>query len=163
MTSKSCLTKEKLDKGFAFNDRKECTHNLLTSNTATTCDDHRFPKDLSAYQRAADAAEQTAPDFGAANVWSLAVCAVWPVSAADPLRAPAAAQTAPSLIIGATSDPATPYVQAKALNRELSRSVLLTRNGEGHTSYGVSDCIRAYADAYLLDLKLPANGTVCTS
>jgi hypothetical protein len=33
MTSKSCLTKEKLDKGFAFNERKECTHNLLTSNS----------------------------------------------------------------------------------------------------------------------------------
>ncbi|HZU41417.1 MAG TPA: DUF3617 domain-containing protein [Terriglobales bacterium] len=33
ITSKSCLTKEKLDKGFAFNERKECTHNLLTSNS----------------------------------------------------------------------------------------------------------------------------------
>ena len=137
--------------------------NLLTSNTATTCDDHQFSKDLTVYERAADQADRTAPDFGAANVWSLAVCAVWPVTADDPLRAPTAAQTAPSLIIGATNDPATPYVQAKALNRELSKSVLLTRNGEGHTSYGVSDCIRKYADAYLLDQKLPATGTVCQS
>jgi pimeloyl-ACP methyl ester carboxylesterase len=137
--------------------------NLLASNTATTCDDHRFPRDLSVYERAADQAERAAPDFGAANVWSLAVCALWPVTANDPLRAPTAPQTAPSLIIGATGDPATPYVQAKALNRELSRSVLLTRKGEGHTSYGVSDCIRDYADTYLLELKLPAAGTVCTS
>lgn len=137
--------------------------NLLASNTATTCDDHRFPKELSVYERAADQADRTAPDFGPANVWSLAVCALWPVTANDPLRAPTAAQSAPSLIIGATDDPATPYVQAKALHRELSRSVLLTRNGEGHTSYGVSDCIQNRADAYLLDLKLPPAGTVCAS
>jgi pimeloyl-ACP methyl ester carboxylesterase len=137
--------------------------NLLTSNTATTCDDHKFPRDLSVYESAADKADRTAPEFGAANVWSLAVCAVWPVTANDPLHAPTAAQPAPSLIIGATNDPATPYVQAKALNRELDRSVLLTRNGEGHTSYGVSDCIRSRADTYLIDLKLPAPGTVCQS
>jgi pimeloyl-ACP methyl ester carboxylesterase len=137
--------------------------NLLPSNTATTCDDHRFPKDLSVYERAADQADRTAPDFGEANVWSLAVCALWPVTANDPLRAPTAVQTAPSLIIGATGDPATPYVQAKALNRELDRSVLLTRKGEGHTSYGVSDCIQNHADEYLIELKLPAAGTTCTS
>jgi pimeloyl-ACP methyl ester carboxylesterase len=137
--------------------------NLLVSNTATTCDDHVFPKDLSAYQQAAEQANRTAPDFGAANVWSLAVCALWPTAATDPLRAPTAAQTAPSLIIGATDDPATPYVQAKALNRELDRSVLLTRNGEGHTSYGVSKCIQGHADDYLLTLKLPAAGTACAS
>lgn len=31
--SKSCLTKEKLDKGLAFNERKECTHKLLNSSS----------------------------------------------------------------------------------------------------------------------------------
>ena len=33
ITSKSCLTKDKLDKGFTFNERKECTHKLLTSSS----------------------------------------------------------------------------------------------------------------------------------
>ncbi len=33
ITSKSCLTKEKLDKGFAFNERKECSHKLLNSSS----------------------------------------------------------------------------------------------------------------------------------
>ena len=54
-------------------------------------------------------------------------------------------------------------MQAKALHRELARSVLLTRKGEGHTSYSVSTCIQNYADAYLLQLTLPPAGTVCTS
>jgi Protein of unknown function (DUF3617) len=31
ITSKSCLTKDKLERGFAFDNHKECTHNLLTS------------------------------------------------------------------------------------------------------------------------------------
>jgi hypothetical protein len=33
ITSKSCLTKDKLDRGFGFDNHKECTHNLLTSTS----------------------------------------------------------------------------------------------------------------------------------
>ena len=137
--------------------------NLLASNTATSCDDHVYPKDLSVYASRAAQAAKLAPDFGPANVWSLAVCAVWPVRAHDPLRAPTAPQQRASLIIGSTDDPATPYVQAKALNRELARSVLLTRKGEGHTSYSVSTCIQTKADDYLINGTLPAAGTTCGS
>lgn len=32
MTYKSCLTKEKLDRGYGFDNHKECRHNLVTSN-----------------------------------------------------------------------------------------------------------------------------------
>ena len=31
MTYKSCLTKEKLEKGYGFDNHKECTHDVLTS------------------------------------------------------------------------------------------------------------------------------------
>jgi Protein of unknown function (DUF3617) len=33
ITSKSCLTKENLDKGYAFDNHKECTHKVLNSTT----------------------------------------------------------------------------------------------------------------------------------
>jgi hypothetical protein len=42
-------------------------------------------------------------------------------------------------------------------------SVLLTRNGYGHVSYDKSECVKAAVDAYLIDLTLPAAGTVCES
>ena len=38
---------------------------------------------------------------------------------------------------------------------------LLTREGYGHISYTSSSCAKQAVDAYLIDLKLPAAGTVC--
>jgi len=49
------------------------------------------------------------------------------------------------------------------VNKQLSGSVLLTRQGNGHTSYNSSNCAHDAEDAYLIDLTLPAPGTVCTS
>jgi hypothetical protein len=39
--------------------------------------------------------------------------------------------------------------------------VLLTRQGNGHVSYDKSSCAKALIDAYLIDLTVPAAGTVC--
>ena len=41
--------------------------------------------------------------------------------------------------------------------RQLAGSVLLTRNGNGHTSYFASTCIQQAEDAYLINLTLPTN------
>jgi hypothetical protein len=66
-------------------------------------------------------------------------------------------------VVGSTGDPATPYPWAQALVHQLAPAgVLLTRRGEGHTSYGQGDrCIDAAVDAYLLSLTAPAAGTSC--
>jgi TAP-like protein len=42
-------------------------------------------------------------------------------------------------------------------------SVLLTRDGDGHTSYLSSPCAQAAIDRYLIDLTLPHPGTICHS
>jgi hypothetical protein len=49
------------------------------------------------------------------------------------------------------------------VNQQLAGSVLLTRQGNGHTSYDASACAHAAIDAYLINLTLPAPGTVCSS
>ena len=67
------------------------------------------------------------------------------------------------LIVNGTLDPQTPYVWAERLAGQLPSSVLLTRSGSGHTSYFHSACVAAAVDAYLIDLTLPAPGTVCDS
>lgn len=40
--------------------------------------------------------------------------------------------------------------------------VTVTNRGEGHGSYGESDCVTALVDAYFLDGKVPADGRVCS-
>ena len=89
------------------------------------------------------------------------MCAYWPekpVGAVGPITAPGAP---PILLVGGTGDPATPYQWAQAVNKQIAGSVLLTRDGNGHVSYDKSACAKAAIDAYLIDLTLPADGTVC--
>ena len=56
-----------------------------------------------------------------------------------PVTAPGAP---PILVIGTTRDPATPYVWAQALAKQLSSGVLLTYVGDGHTAYLRHDSVR---------------------
>ena len=69
----------------------------------------------------------------------------------------------PILVTGTTGDPATPYIWAQALAKELSKGVLLTRVGEGHTGYLFSSCVRQHVGTYLVDLTPPPVGTSCAS
>ncbi len=67
------------------------------------------------------------------------------------------------MVVGTTGDPATPYVNAQSLAKELQHGVLLTRVGEGHTGYRSSICVRKYVDAYLVSVIVPPAGISCPS
>ena len=68
----------------------------------------------------------------------------------------------PILVVGTTYDPATPYPWAQALAKQLSKGVLLTRVGDGHTGYGMgSTCADTAIDRFLTTGVTPAVGTVC--
>jgi hypothetical protein len=45
----------------------------------------------------------------------------------------------------------------------MPRSVLVTREGDGHTSYLSSPCAQLAIDRYLINLALPRPGAVCQS
>jgi hypothetical protein len=68
----------------------------------------------------------------------------------------------PILVVGATKDPATPYVWAQRLAAELQHGVLVTWQGENHVAYYYSGCVRAIDQAYFVAGTLPAAGTVCS-
>ena len=76
-----------------------------------------------------------------------------------PLRYPAGSPTI--LVVGATGDNATPYASTQALARQLGNARLLTREGDGHTSFGSSECIDNAVRAYLIEGTLPAAGATC--
>ncbi|MER6994165.1 alpha/beta hydrolase [Streptomyces sp. NPDC000410] len=108
---------------------------------------------------------EVSPVFGPYLAWDLAGwCADWPVAGESETPEVSAAGAAPILVVGTTGDSATPYEGAKTMADELGAGVgvLVTNRGEGHGAYGDGACVTRTIDAYLLDGKVPANGTVCT-
>ena len=137
--------------------------NESDSNVAVNCLDRPVATDVGSYDALGPAFAKASPIFGPAFQYSNLICAYWPIAAKEPLGPLSADGAPPILLVGATGDPVTPYALAKAVNAELSGSVLLTRQGYGHTSYNSSPCIQAAENAYLVQLTMPAAGTVCSS
>lgn len=90
-------------------------------------------------------------------------CPLWPVAPAPKEPRITARGAAPIVVLGTTGDPATPYENAEGMARQLASGVLVTLEGEGHTAYGQSPCVKASVQAYLVDGRVPAVGTRCTS
>ena len=104
---------------------------------------------------------------GASQSWTVqASCVGWP---ALPRNRPAKLKVKtqdPILIVGATRDPSTSYVWAVGMLEEIENSVLLTRNGDGHGSWGFDNhagATTAAIDHFLITKELPAPGTILDS
>jgi pimeloyl-ACP methyl ester carboxylesterase len=132
---------------------------LAESNMAIACADGSVPTTLSTYISEAQRMNAIDPHFGADTVWGDLVCAYWPFHAPPPSFH--TVQTVPLLFVGATGDPATPYTWALGAVPFFPGSVLLTRDGDGHVSFGKSACANAYEQAYLFNLTLPPSGATC--
>ena len=117
---------------------------------------------MSKYDALAVDAVGRARHFGPYLAWAGVMCATWEAPATrepHPVVAPGAP---PTLVIGTTNDPATPFAWAQSVASNLEQGVLLTRDGTGHVAYFSSSCVRGVVDRYLVDLAPPAPGTVCT-
>ncbi|MDQ6748535.1 MAG: alpha/beta hydrolase [Candidatus Dormibacteraeota bacterium] len=137
--------------------------NLLDVYNAVTCVDRPAPPRIEDFDRIAADLKATAPYFGASTTYESLPCLYWPVRAtgrAHPIKAPG---TPPILVVGATHDPATPYAWARNLAGQLQSGILLTRDGDGHTSIDKSRCIDDAVAAYLVELRTPPPGTTCGS
>ncbi|MGX2994679.1 alpha/beta hydrolase [Streptomyces sp. JNUCC 64] len=138
--------------------------NVQAANIAINCADDKpryTPDDVTARLPAFRAAS---PVFGDFLAWSLVSCLDWAVPGAADHPDVAAAGAAPILVVGNTGDPATPYEGARRMVDALGPGVgvELTYKGQGHGAYDSGDpCVREAVDGYLLDGKLPAEGTVC--
>jgi pimeloyl-ACP methyl ester carboxylesterase len=134
--------------------------NLFDANTAISCadDDSTFSvaevRDLQVRWR------DEYPLFGAPLATGLIGCQLWPAEP-DPHPVGEAAGAAPILVVGTTGDPATPYESAGELADLLGVGVLLTWQGEGHTAYPGDECVNEAVEAYLIELRVPEDGTVC--
>ena len=103
-----------------------------------------------------------AGDFGRASAVSGLPCEHWPVVAGTLPVGPIAAPDAPPiLVVGNRGDNATPYEWAASVSRQLASGVLVSYDGNDHTSYGLSRCVTAVADEYLVDLVVPSGDVDC--
>ncbi|MDL5154687.1 alpha/beta hydrolase [Actinomycetospora termitidis] len=128
---------------------------------AVTCLDNSWPRNPEDVFAQARAAEVRAPHFSGNVLVSGLTCARWPVPQ-DPLVPPSGAGLPPTLVIGTTNDPATPYRNSQNLVRRLQGSALLTYRGDGHTVYGQGvRCVDDQVNRYLVTLALPAPNAVC--
>jgi pimeloyl-ACP methyl ester carboxylesterase len=128
---------------------------------AISCLDSEHPVGAEAWAAFAAELEAVSPRLGASFANEMLPCAFWPVPP-DPVTGPVDAEGAPPiLVIGTTEDPATPLGQAEQVAAALDDGHLLVHEGEGHTAFAASECVRDAVAAYLIDGDLPAPGTRC--
>ncbi len=107
------------------------------------------------------------PVMASTMAWSEVPCTGWPYRAVTDTSALRIKNVPPMLVVSATYDPATPMKWGKAVASQIPGAVLLTRDGDGHTSYANGSlCIDRAVDAYLLSSDplhptLPKVGTRC--
>jgi pimeloyl-ACP methyl ester carboxylesterase len=124
--------------------------------------DAPFPKDPAIYDALTKKLEMETPRLGAYFPFTAYPSGQWPVTSWREPGPIAAEGSAPILVVGATSDPATPYAWGVSLAKQLSSGVLLTREGHGHVSFlRGNTCIDTAVTDYLVDLQVPMAGTVC--
>ncbi|MFD7277294.1 alpha/beta hydrolase [Streptomyces sp. NPDC059862] len=137
--------------------------NLFPALTAISCADSKQRYTVDDVKAKLPEFRKASPVFGESMAWGLIGCTDWPVKgeARDPQVA--AEGSPPILLVGTTGDPATPYEGTRRMADELGGDVgvELIYQGQGHGAYGTSSCVTNTVNAYLLDGKVPKDGTVC--
>lgn len=123
------------------------------------CSDSLHPDRISAWTWAE---RQSTGYFTPYWTWIDLQCSDWSAIDVDRYLGPFEAQTAtPVLLSSTTFDPATPIQGARALRADLPGSRLLTVEGWGHTTLGLSACATAVQTDYLLTGEVPAQDVTC--
>jgi pimeloyl-ACP methyl ester carboxylesterase len=135
-------------------------HNLLDVFDVVSCNDERTDPTDAQVQATAARWAQSYPLFGVWSAIALLQCQAWQPDR-HPVPTPSAAGSRPILVVGNLHDPATPYQGAVHLAAALTTGVVLTWDGQGHTSYGNSPCIDGKVNEYLINGKVPAGNTTC--
>jgi pimeloyl-ACP methyl ester carboxylesterase len=149
----------------SYNDRSASgtySSNQTEAFQAYNCLD--YPNDPNVDDMRTQAAElaKQAPLFGPVMSWGSTSCAAWPYKGTRPRGPIAADGSAPILVVGTTNDPATPYVWAQNLAKELQNGHLVTRKGEGHTGYNKGNaCVDSAVDGFFVDGTVPSSDPMC--
>ena len=149
----------------AYNSRNDdgtYADNSTEAFTGVNCLDYTFNADPAVMRQAAATLSKAAPVIGPYLSYGDISCANWPYKSTLKRGPIAAAGSAPILVVGTTNDPATPYVWAQNLARELENGHLVTYKGEGHTAYNKSNsCVNNTVDNFLVQGTVPSEDPKC--
>ncbi|WP_328461125.1 alpha/beta hydrolase [Actinoplanes sp. NBC_00393] len=134
--------------------------NLFDANMAVNCADTDDAPTVEEIRRLQSEWRAKYPLFGAPLAMGMLGCSYW-TGKRDPYPTGPATGAPPILVVGTTGDPATPYENTADLAKMLGGGRVLTWEGEGHTAYPSTACIRDAVDGYLIDLTLPQEGLRC--
>ena len=109
---------------------------------AVNCLDYTYQSDVAVMREKAAAIAEAAPIIGPYFGYGDLGCINWPYQGDRERGRSMPTGAAPILVVGTTGDPATPYDWAVALAEQLDSGVLVTYDGEGHTAYNKSNCLR---------------------
>ncbi|KAK1715388.1 Alpha/Beta hydrolase protein [Colletotrichum lupini] len=142
------------------------TDSRSLSITNVQCQDGHFfaAKDHVEVQRVADMTRTFTTTPGMGEFWHRVIdCTGYPVKITNPRTALNIKDTPPILLVHSRFDPATSLVYAAGMMEEFQNATLLLREGSGHTSYLLKGDASRVVDDYLINLKMPAPGTVVSS
>jgi pimeloyl-ACP methyl ester carboxylesterase len=134
--------------------------NRLDANLAVNCADSEETFEMAELRELAGEWSAAYPLFGPGAATGLYECSVWEAER-TPLPERDAAGSAPIVVIQNSGDPIPPLPGAVDLAEDLESGVLLTWQGEGHTSYPKTECVTAAVNSYLIDLVVPLDGLTC--
>jgi len=134
--------------------------NMMDVFNTVSCDDDASGETIDQARTLQSQWRAKYPIFGPSLALGIIECAVWPAKR-DPFPTGKAAGAPPIVVVGTINDPATPYEQTAKLANMLGVGHVVTWQGEGHTAYPQTTCIRAAVDAYLINLTVPADGLTC--
>ncbi|MET8850519.1 alpha/beta fold hydrolase [Amycolatopsis sp. NPDC004625] len=132
----------------------------IDSTIATRCNDSQTRLSADQLDQVAAGMRAKYPQFGTVVAQQLAWCGPWPVRT-EPLPAPGVAGVPPILVAATAADPATPQVGSTRAADQMPSAVTITWQGAGHGALPASPCVTEATRAFLIDGKIPADGTLC--
>ncbi|PPK64694.1 alpha/beta hydrolase [Actinokineospora auranticolor] len=139
---------------------KERVPAVFDAGLVTRCNDTKSRLSTQAMTGASADWNRRFPLFGALTAEWLAVCSPWPVPS-RPVAAPSASGAPPMVVLGTSVDPVTPLSGTERAAQQLATASLVTWQGAGHGALGFSTCATEAASGFLVEGKVPRDGTVC--
>jgi pimeloyl-ACP methyl ester carboxylesterase len=128
---------------------------------AVECLDSRHPTGAEEFRAFADRLRDLSPRIGGSVANELLPCAYWPAPP-DPITGGGnGPENPPILVVGNRGDAATPYENSVKVADMLDAGVLVSYDGEGHTSYGRDPCVDRAVNEYLIRHTVPHTDPDC--
>ena len=125
------------------------TTNEFDSGAIIDCLDFADNRSVAQMKVDAKVFAKQAPLFGPYLAYGGLVCQNFKTPQATEVASTKTAN--PIVIIGTTGDPATPYAWAQGLNKILTKSVLISLTGDGHTGQGQgNECVDGQVDDFYI-------------